>query len=577
MRLYGKYLKLYFYFLVAAIPLVFIQKCEDAYLLPKTALLISALQFGYVALRKAKFDIVDILLGVFLVFYCLGFVKSGDRAMGFMNWLSWAAAACIFIYCRHALNHEERKKTVLTALISAFIASLYAVAQVFRFDLKGWVTDFSGRAFSSMGNPDFFGGFLVIIIPLCLFLFYSYGRKKISAALFVFFTVVLFLSQTRSSLFAFAVSLILMFFLFREYFKQNILVLLAAAAAGAVLIAVTGRFDGFLERIRDIGAGNADLQGRVSMWSAGLDMIKNNFFTGSGISSVRYVFDLYRPGGAYFETDHLHNDFIELAAESGIPAFAVFAAYIFFGMRSMLARKNSHGKIFFISAAALLVHAFFNFPFYITDTRFYFFLVMGLGLPVGDSEKPGMDTVVFAAIAGIAMLSVLNALTGSVYLNYGINYSRENKKAAGDMLAQAVKFYPGAKKYYYAADWIMKQGDAKNALIYSEKFLEKMPYSKTGCIQAGILAAEAGDLGKAAGFFNAFLRRYPDDADVLNNLGKAKFMLGKTAEAAAIFRKILAKDPSDKLAHESLMAVYMNLGMKAEAQAELDSWNSTKK
>jgi tetratricopeptide (TPR) repeat protein len=364
--------------------------------------------------------------------------------------------------------------------------------------------------------------------------------------------------------------------MFREYFAKNIIVLLGAAAAGAVLIAVTGRVDGFLERIKSIGAGNADFQGRVSMWAAGLGMIKHNFLAGAGLSGVRNIFDLYRPGGAYFETDHLHNDFIELAAESGVMAFAAFAAFLFFSMRGLLERKNAPGKIFFIAAAAMLIHALFNFPFYVIDTRYYFFLVIGLGLPAGDSEKPGRDTLLFAAIAAAAMLLILNALCGSVYLNYGINHAHDNRKDTDILLAQAVKLYPGAKKYYYAADWIMKQGDAKNALVYSEKFLEKMPYSKTGCIQAGILAAESGNPGMAVGYFNAFLRNYPDDADVLNNLGKAEFMMGKAEEAIAIFKKILAHDPANQLAHESLMAVFLNSGEKPEAQKELERWNGLK-
>jgi predicted Zn-dependent protease len=153
--------------------------------------------------------------------------------------------------------------------------------------------------------------------------------------------------------------------------------------------------------------------------------------------------------------------------------------------------------------------------------------------------------------------------------------SRE-KKDASAMLVQAVKMYPGAKRYYYAADWIFKQGDAKGALLYAEKFVDAMPYSKTGCIQAGILAAESGDPGKAAGFFNAFLRRYPDDEDVLNNLGVLKSRIGKSVEASEIFRKILEKHPGNQLAHDSLISVYMELGMRPQAQAELDRWNGVK-
>jgi tetratricopeptide (TPR) repeat protein len=305
-------------------------------------------------------------------------------------------------------------------------------------------------------------------------------------------------------------------------------------------------------------------------------MIKHDLFTGSGMSSIRNVFDLYRPGGRYFETDHLHNDLIEIFAESGVFAFGAFMVFVFTALRGLLAQKNAPARIIFTSAAALLIHSLFNFPFYIIDTRFYFFALLGAGLPAGESEKPGRDTVLFSLAAASAMLVVLNALCGSVYLNYAINYSRE-KKDATPMLVQAVKLYPGAKKYYYAADWLFEQGNAKGALEYSQKFIEAMPTSKTGCIQAGILAAESGDPGKATGFFNAFLRKYPDDEDVLNNLGKVKYMMGRSSEAVEIFRRILSKHPDNRLAHDSLMTVYANTGMKAEAEIELKRWEGLQK
>jgi O-antigen ligase len=571
-RLYEKYLKIYFYFLLIAIPLAFIQKCEDAYYLPKLILLLTGLQYGYIALRKIKFDLIDKTAGVFLLVYALGFINSPDRVTGFLSWASWAACICVFLYARYALPPGDRKKAALAAMLSAFIASLYAVAQAFRLDLPGWVTDFSGRAFSSMGNPDFFGGFLALVIPLCLYLFYGYGRRNLPAVLMAFFASILFLSQTRSSIFAFAASLAMMVFFFREYFLKNLPVLLASAAAGALLVFLTGKHAGLAERIKSMSPQNQDLQGRVSMWLAGLGSIRHNLFIGSGLNGIKEVFDAYRAGGKYFETEHLHNDYIEIAAESGLPALAVFVLFLAFALRRLLSLGNAPGKIVFISAAAMLAHAFFNFPFYVMDTKLYFFVFLGVGLGGGEGEAPGRDTLIAGLLSACMMLMALPMLCGSVYLNYGINADRANNPAAGDLLAGAVKYYPGPKKYYYAADFLFKQRDYKNAMKYSEKFLAGTPASKTGCIQAGIIAAEAGDMGRALDYFNGFLRYYPDDADVLNNKAKAQFMAGRPQDAIETYRRIIMIAPDDQLAHDSLMAVYFNQGMKAEIETEKLRW-----
>ena len=202
MRLYEKYLKLYLNFLIFFIPLVFIRKCEDAYYLPKLVLLLTALQFGP-ALRKVKYDKIDITLWLFIVFYALSCLKT-INALTTVYWLlSMVSVVDVFMYVRHCLSETDRRKAFVLIVSSALFACFYAVAQVFKLDMKGWITDFAGRVFSSMGNPDFFGGFLILAIPASISVYYLFGKKNLSAVIFVFLTATLFLSQTRSSLFAF--------------------------------------------------------------------------------------------------------------------------------------------------------------------------------------------------------------------------------------------------------------------------------------------------------------------------------------------------------------------------------------
>jgi O-antigen ligase len=591
MRLYEKYLKLYLNFLIFFIPLVFIQKCEDAYYLPKLVLLLSAAWF-VPALIKIKFDMIDIVLFAFMGFYALGCIHAIDPWTILYGYCSMAAVVIVFIYARHCLDPVNRKEAFCLMLLSAVTSSFYAVAQAFKLDLKGWITDFAGRTFSSMGNPDFFGGFLVLIIPVSLVLYYFFNKKNLSVTVFMFLSATLLLSQTRSSLAAYIISVALMMFLFRDYFAKNIRVLLIAAAAAVILVLFTGRHADLLSRLKSMGVHNADLQGRLSMWLAGLDMIKHNFLTGAGIGNIKSVYYLYKKPGQYLEADHLHNDFIEMASESGIIALAFFIVFLAAVLRKLLLMNSARGKIVFISACAMIVHACFNFPFYIVDTKFYFFLLLGLGTGgpgvyiQGENEEDGAfpraripgpySLLWFLILPAAFMIIALRSLCGSIYLNYGINAGITGDKNAGQFLERAGGLYPGPKKYYYLADWLLKQKDYSGALQNSGKLLKEMPLSKTGNIQAGIIYAEAGDLGGAINRFDLFLKYYHDDPDVLNDKGKALYMSGNTAGAVGVYKQIILSDQSNELAHNSLYTIYSGKGMKKEAEEEGKRWDGLK-
>src|SRR5208283_1468056 len=152
MKLYNKFLQIYFLFLVFAIPLAFIQKCEDAYYLPKFIILISAVPYLWLIIcniKNIKFDAVDKAALLFLAAYFTGFFKSINKFTAFISYLEWAMAVTCFLYVKYFLDKKEIKKVIIALVASACFASFYALLQSFNFDLPGWITNFSGRAFST--------------------------------------------------------------------------------------------------------------------------------------------------------------------------------------------------------------------------------------------------------------------------------------------------------------------------------------------------------------------------------------------------------------------------------------------
>ncbi len=575
-KLIEKYLKLYLYFLVLFLPLVFIQKCEDAYYMPKLILLTGGMQFLSVTVfgpARKRFDALDWSLLAFAVLYATGLIKAGDKITAVISVAEWFCCAGVFLFIRHYLRPSEIKRTVILMLLSALIAGIYALLQSFNFDLKGWVTDFSGRAFSSMGNPDFLGGFLILVIPLA---FYdgAFNRTKFLAPLiFIFLSAVLILSQTRSSLAAFGVSLILLAFLVPGYFKRHYKYLAGGGVILAAVIVLSGVLGPLITRITSsFGPHGTDLSGRFGLWLAGLHMVWDNFFTGAGINSINSIFTLYRQAGAgYLETDHLHNDFIEIFAASGVLAFGAFAIFLSL-LAAALMRKNSElSRIGFVCFIAMMIQAFFNFPFFILDSKLYFFAIAGLSL-AGDQGKERVSVRAFAAGAALFFISAAVTcvfLAASCYLNYAINSA--NTPAAGQYYESA-RFYPGAKKYYYTAGMKLEQGRMAEAMADNQMYLFAFPYSKQGKIQQGIISAESGDPGKAIKVFDSFLKYYPEDTDVLNNKGRALYMKGDKKEAIELFKAIIKKDPSNAVAHNNLYGIYYMNGMKQDALKEQERW-----
>jgi O-antigen ligase len=100
-----------------------------------------------------------------------------------------------------------------------------------------------------------------------------------------------------------------------------VVVLAAVLAVGAVAMP-----DQVAERARSVvNLEDQTLRDRVAMWRAGLSMIAEHPLLGVGPGEVRAWYQHYRrPEAIRQSTGHLHNSPIQIAAERGLPALAVW-------------------------------------------------------------------------------------------------------------------------------------------------------------------------------------------------------------------------------------------------------------
>ncbi|HXO40758.1 MAG TPA: O-antigen ligase family protein, partial [Thermoanaerobaculia bacterium] len=85
---------------------------------------------------------------------------------------------------------------------------------------------------------------------------------------------------------------------------------------------------------------------RLCMIDAGLHMIAERPFVGLGPDMVDHRYEIYRqPTAPRYSVPHLHNSFLELAAERGLPSLGAYLWMMIAGVRLALRRYRAEGGL----------------------------------------------------------------------------------------------------------------------------------------------------------------------------------------------------------------------------------------
>ena len=91
---------------------------------------------------------------------------------------------------------------------------------------------------------------------------------------------------------------------------------------------------------------------------------------------------------------------------------------------------------------------------------------------------------------------------------------------------------------------------------------------------AGLAASKAGDHARALPHFLAALKRFPDAANLHNELGYTFRKLGRLDQAFEHYHRALAIDPRHRGAHEYIGEAYLMKGDVASAEKHLEALRS---
>jgi O-antigen ligase len=150
---------------------------------------------GSFAMTKSEFIFPIALI---LILFCQTFLFSVninnsifglyDRQQGLISLVYYFLFFCLFI----KIVKTEQLNKILSAIVwSALLVSIYGIAQRFGWDFVRWTESASltHRIFSTQGQPIFLASYLVLTLPISLYLFFM-GKSRL-ASIFYFIASVL--------------------------------------------------------------------------------------------------------------------------------------------------------------------------------------------------------------------------------------------------------------------------------------------------------------------------------------------------------------------------------------------------
>ncbi|MFH1074834.1 MAG: O-antigen ligase family protein [Candidatus Firestonebacteria bacterium] len=430
--------------------------------------------FKYLS-QKAKVNVsASLAILLFAVYAFVSVFYSVNQPISFRWALEFTFYAGLFAAVVHIANGNKNVCFGLLniALISGFLVSIIGIFQYFHLDFVFKVSNFTGRISSTLGNANFLGGYLILLIPVSMALFFvvkSVLYKSVYAVNTVFLVVALFFTQTLNAWIGLALGVLVFAVLFIIYISRyrKLMVFSALALiAVASLLVVTFKPQEAMEKFEKIGRFETFAErGRWLMWKTAVEMIKEEPIKGFGAGTYRVRFTEYEAkllkkkefaGYPHIITKDAHNDYLQICSELGITGLLLlllFIGSVILGAVRNLSKTENDKKIIYIgllcALIAFLVHMFFNFPLKIAPSAVLFFMFLGLLASGYGVYEVGFGTnkiraVIFSLCLALFLVAVplqMFLFLSNLKLGMAVESSAKKKVNYGLKLARASLVY----------------------------------------------------------------------------------------------------------------------------------------
>jgi O-antigen ligase len=302
-----------------------------------------------------------------------------------------------------------------------YLASIMAILMFFECVqglnqiLKGYAT----RNYSKLilettighGNKNILSSTVLLKLPFLFYCILMYDKLKRNIAVFILFIslMLLFLLNTRALIIgSLTMTVVFMFFMNRKFKDQKIKFLnytialtFGIALSLSILIIKNGRTDldslSALDRLTSINLKDSSLKNRLNFWKSSADYMSKKPILGSGLGNWKIESLDYEHQWKIANSNaiHMHNDVLEVAAETGIFNGLVFIAFLAFigliNLRNIYRNEDEKKRLFsVILLASFIGYSFdtmFNFPLNRPTVQIVFIIILALSI-INSINKP---------------------------------------------------------------------------------------------------------------------------------------------------------------------------------------------
>lgn len=263
-----------------------------------------------------------------------------------------------------------------------------------------WRGAFGSRVFSTFGNPNFFGNFLVLIFPV-LMAQYLKTRSVYLIPLILLDVADLYFTETKGAWLGFGAAVFIFMMVYAAFFMremfQRVKWKIIGVSALIPLFCI-----GMVTYYLMMPGRATSVRFRVFTWLSTWEMIETHPLLGTGVGSFKVIYPAYRrpqifhiEGKHNTETDHAEDEYLEQWMDNGIVGFGLFIWLILFttvtGLRglkeitSSLSQKGArpppraYDLLGYLTAfLGMLSHNFFDVSMRFVSSGVYLGLLSGL-------------------------------------------------------------------------------------------------------------------------------------------------------------------------------------------------------
>src|SRR5581483_257048 len=271
--------------------------------------------------------------------------------------------------------HGKQSGTLITVVVSCAAAS--AAFGIFQYGILHY-DQLSQRPQGTLGHYMTYSGLLMLVITAALarILFSNSGRTW-PALVMPALVVAVALTSTRSAWVGVCAGAAVLFSL-KDFRLFAVLPIVLAVFIALAPASVTKRFFSMFDM------NDPTNRDRVAMLHIGERMIAAHPLTGVGPNMVEPLYTHYRgPDAVNKVNPHLHNNFVQIAAERGLPALALWLWFIVSLVRDLWLRFRTSPRFYRFTAAgglaataALLTAGLFEYNFGDSEVLMLFLILV---------------------------------------------------------------------------------------------------------------------------------------------------------------------------------------------------------